>query len=115
MIDWLHTTLPLLQSELRASLFWLTVVAAIAWVPVAWRALRGDMSSNAALVLGVVVILLGQGGFQSSYQFEGFVDVEHWRIAANLIILNIGCLLIIASRLIRRQERRLERRADEDA
>lgn len=115
MIDWLHTALPQFQSELRAVLFWMTVAAALAWVPVAWRAVRGDMSSYAALVLGVVVLLLGQGGFQSGYQFEGVADVEHWRNSANLIILNIGCLLIIASRLIRRQERRLERRADDDA
>lgn len=102
------------QTELRFVLFALTIVAITMLARPAWRAINHDISGRAAGDLGLFVILLGQAAFQSGYVLEGISDSPHWRNIANIVMLIIGCVIVIAARLIKRHEARLMEEADED-
>lgn len=106
-MEWVLSQLVAWQHSFRIAVFILTA-ANMAWVaPRAWRALRGDISGEAAAYLGVFMVLLGQCAFQAGYVMERVPDSAHWRNAANLMILIVGCAVLLGSRLIFFIERRI--------
>ncbi len=116
MAEWLLVALTTIQTELRITALVLTVANLVWMAPLASCAVRGDTSAKSAFFFGIFTGILAWALKEVGYLFRGVPDTLHWWRAANHIILNLGLLVVLASRVIWHVEQRvrLKGRADAD-
>lgn len=83
---------------LRSALLVLTACNLVWTLPLAFQAARRGVVEhypNAGFTIPLVGLLLGIGGFQVGYLFEGVPEIPHWRTTVNLTLLIVSEALLL--------------------
>lgn len=87
-----------MNDPIRAVLLGLTFLNLIWLLPLAYQAARRGIVEhypNAGFTIPLAGLLLGIGGFQTGYLFEGVPETDHWRNAINLLLLVVSEALLL--------------------